>query len=327
VLTNVLGAVNDVRFSPDGKLLAVAGGQPSAKGDLRLYQVSDWKLLTVLAGHADVVSSVAFRPDGKALASASYDRTVRVWDLATSRAERVLTGHSDFVHAVAWSADGQWLASASKDRSVKVVEAATGKSRLTFSGPEQDVLAVAVSPEGQVVSAGYDPALLWWNSKTGERIRSQGGHGVAVHELAFSRDGKLLLSAGGDGTLRLWNGASGAPLRSMSVGSVVYAAALGPAGKRAASGSFDGLVRVWDTATGRQLATLLALPPQAGRADFLALTPEGYGACSPELTALARWSMGSQAVAAEAVWKALGKPDLVARALRGETLPAPVFAK
>ena len=215
VLTNVLGAVNDVRFSPDGKLLAVAGGQPSAKGDLRLYQVEDWKLAATLGGHEDVVFSIAFRPDGKQLASASFDKTVRLWNLAENKVEKTLTGHSDFVYSVGYSPDGQRLVSASKDRTVKLIEVATGKSLLTFSGMDQDVLAVAFSPDGKhVVSSGFESGIYWWDPKTGKREKVERGHSVAVHELCFSKDGKLLASAGGDKTVRLWNGEKGANMHS-----------------------------------------------------------------------------------------------------------------
>src|SRR5262249_44626170 len=144
MLTNVLGAVNDLRFSRDGKILAVAGGQPSAKGDLRLFQVADWKLLAALRGPDDVVFAVAFNRDGSRLASASFDKTVRIWNMSRvpvgkgDLLERVLTGHSDFVYAVAFSPDGKHLASASKDRTVKLIETATGKSVFTFGGMEQD---------------------------------------------------------------------------------------------------------------------------------------------------------------------------------------------
>src|SRR5262245_29490785 len=178
-LTNVLGSVNDLKFSPDGSILAVAGGQPSAQGDLRLFEVNGWKLKTVLRGHADVVSSVAFRPDGKKLTSASFDKSLHIWDLETLKSEATLEPHSDFVYAVAYSPDGKWLASASKDRTVKLIEADTRQGRLTFSGMSLDVLAVAFNSDGsKVLSSGYEPGISWWNTKTAEREKQGTGHRI-----------------------------------------------------------------------------------------------------------------------------------------------------
>lgn len=326
-LTNVLGAVNDVRFSPDGTLLAVAGGQPGAKGDLRIYQVANWELLATLPGHDDVVFSIAFRPDGKRLASASFDKTVRVWDLASHKTLHTLTGHSDFVYAVAYNSDGQWLVSASKDRSVKLVDAATGKSRFTMS-LDDDVLTVAISPDGKsVLSSGFQAGLYWWDPSTGQRTRLTGGHSVATHELCFSKDGKLIASAGADRTVRLWNGVTGAAAGVLAAGSTAYAVALSPDGKRVAAGCFDGLVRIADTAAARPLVSLLALAPQGDKYDWLAVTAEGFAAGSPGVTAQGQWRMAGQPVPGDAVWKVLHQPDTVARAARGEAIAAPVFGK
>jgi len=327
ILTNILGAVNDARFSPDGKLFAVGGGHPSAKGDLRIFQTSDWKLLANLGGHQDTVFSLAFSPDGKRLASASFDKTVKLWKLEGMKLERTLTHHSDFVYSIAFSSDGQWLVSASKDRSVKIVEAATGKCRFTFGGMEQDVLAVAVSPDGRsVVSAGLEPALYWWDAQTGKRLRLQNGHGIAVNEICFSKDGRQVISAGSDQTVRIWDGGTGALKRTISVDSVVYAVAESPDGKRIASGSFDGRVTLWDSATGRHLVTLVTLSA-AESFDWLALTPEGYESSSPGLSSQGQWRMSGEMVPPEMVSKSLLKPDLVAKAVRAGPIPAVSFAK
>jgi DNA-binding beta-propeller fold protein YncE len=328
VLTNVLGAVNDVRFSPDGRLLAVAGGQPSARGDLRLFRTEDWTLLRVLAGHDDVVNSVSFRHDGQHLASASYDRTARIWDVATGKTVRTLTMHSDFVLAVAFSPDGKRVHTGSKDRSVRMTEAGTGNSVFTFSDRNEDVLALAAHPDGRsIVSTGLEPGLSWWSTDSGARRRLVPGHKGAVHELAFSRDGKLLVSGGADGTVRLWNGSTTALVRTINVGALVYAVAISDDGKRVASGSFDGLVRVYDAGTGWLLATLLSLPPNGTTSDWLAVAATGQAACSDEVVKMGRWSMAGKEVPAAVVWKSVRDHEAVARSLRGETVTVPVFGK
>jgi hypothetical protein len=325
-ITNVLGAVNDLKFSPDGAILAVAGGQASARGDLRLFQAGSWKLIASLGGHLDVVSSVCFSPDGKRLASASFDKTVRIWNVADHRVEQTLTGHSDFVYSVAFGPKGDWVVSASKDRTVRLSDVASGKSQLTFSGMDQDVLAVAVAPKGDaVVSSGYEASLFWWNPQTGERTRRQGAHDIAVHELAFDRSGKIVVSAGGDKTVRWFDGTSGAPIRSMPTSAMVFSVAIRPDGQHIAAGCADGQVRIIDVAAARQLIALVSVPGLSTNSDWMALAPEGYTACSDAVLAQLAWRMGGKMLAAEAMRKSLVQPADVAKAWRGEKLTEPAL--
>jgi hypothetical protein len=305
-ITSVLGAVNDLRFSPDGKTLAVAGGQPSAKGDLRLFDVATGELRHTLAGHDDVVAAVAWRHDGKQLASASYDRTVRTWDAAGKRLN-TFTHHSDFALAVGYSPDGKTLYTGSKDRSVRAIDADTGTSKATYSDRDDDVLTLAVHPDGKtLVSSGLSPGLSMWNVATGEKPRQAGGHRGTVYEVAFDRKGATLVSGGEDGTLKVRNGSTGEVLRNIALGSLVYSVAVSADGKLAAAGSFDGVVRVYDTAAGRHLITLLATP-----GGWLAQTPEGQVAGAAELIKEARFSLAGKPLDAARVVSA----DAVRRSL------------
>jgi WD40 repeat protein len=192
---------------------------------------------------------------------------------------------------------------------------------------EKEVLTVAYHPKGQfIVSSGQEPAFYWWNAATGERVRTLAGHGLATTEICFSRDGSLLASAGMDGKVNLCNGATGAKLKSLSIGSIVYAVDLSGDGQRLAAGSADGLVRVFDVPSNRLLATLFTVAPHDSEAEWLIATPEGYTTASDKLIRAAEWRMGKQTLPANAVWKVLGKPDAVARALSGK-VPPPTFAK
>lgn len=323
ILTNVLGAVNDLKFSPDGTVLAIAGGQPSAKGDLRLVNVADGKLLATLGGHVDVVSSVSFSADGKYLASASFDKTVKVWNVATRQIVSTFNGHSDVVYAVAFGPTGEWYATASKDRTGRLVDTQTGTSRLTFSGTDQEAVAVAISGDGKsVVTAGFDPALTWWNAETGERTKRQTGHNTGVNEVQVNTTGEIVVSAGADATVKLWQGKNFELLRSVSVGSNAYAVATTKDGKLFASGSFDGHVRLWESATGRHLATFIALRDD----EWLATTPEGYTLLGSAWQANVRWRAGGNEVNSTWLHKALVVPKMLAEACVGNKLPEPTFA-
>ena len=230
-------------------------------------------------GHTDGVTSVAFSPDSKLLASASLDHTVRLWNPATEKPiGQPLSGHTGHVQSVAFSPDGKILASGGEDGTIRRWNPRTGKPiGQPLTGHTATVRAVAFSPDGKLLaSGGEDNTLRLWNPATGALLTyALTAHTGWVTSVAFSPDGKRLASGSEDTTVRLWNPASGKAVRRPLTGHTgnVTTVAFSPDGKRLASGSEDTTVRLWNAATGQAVGRPLA--HGRGRVFSLAFSPNG----------------------------------------------------
>jgi tetratricopeptide (TPR) repeat protein len=174
-----------------------------------LWQLRHSSLLT-LKGHTNAVWGVAFSPDGKRLASAACDQTVKVWDAQTGQEIRTLRGHTSDVTSVVFSPDGKRLASSCNDHTVKLWDAQTGQELRTLKGHTGAVTRVAFSPDGRrLASASEGHLVKVWDTATGEEALTLKGHTDSVQSVAFSPDGKRLASAGMDQTVMVWDASLG----------------------------------------------------------------------------------------------------------------------
>ncbi|MGD0680619.1 MAG: serine/threonine-protein kinase, partial [Terracidiphilus sp.] len=172
-------------------------------------------LLRTLKGHSYEVNSVTFSPDGRTLASGSYDRTIKLWDTASGQMLRTLQGHGGDVSSVAFSPDGRTLASGHDDTTVKLWDMASGQLLRTLHGHSYSVSSVAFSPDGRTLASGStDFTIKFWDAASGQLLRTIKSQSSMSDTIAFSPDGRTLASGGGDYSIRLWDAVSGQLLRT-----------------------------------------------------------------------------------------------------------------
>ena len=216
------------------------------------------KLQNTMKGHSEGVYSVAWSPDGKTLASGSYDETIRLWDVATGKTTATLkTRDGDHVTSVAWRADGKLLASGSYDKTVRLWDVATAKITATLDGHTECVDFVAWSPDGKSLASIGGGAIKLWDVGTGKNIATIQRKQEWVNSVAWSPDGKSLASGNADGVVKVRSVANGMTIASLDAesGLNVLAIAYSPHGKTLASGN-GCTIELWDVVSRKSIDTL-----------------------------------------------------------------------
>lgn len=240
--------------------------------------------LVLQVGHANVVRSLAFSPDGKFLASGGDDNTVELWDTRTGRQVRSIKGHTrnirslpsipDSVFSVSFSPDSKILASGGSDATAKLWDVNTGHelASLRNGGP---VYSVCFSPDGKVLaSTGETPLVKLWTVPTGQLLRTfDAQNNYPLTAVAFSPDGKLLASGSTDATIKIWDLVNGQQLPALKGHTdSVMSLAFSPDAKLLASGSDDRTAKLWNVTTGKELRTF---PDHATLVNCLAFNFDG----------------------------------------------------
>jgi WD40 repeat protein len=286
-------------FTPDSKILVGRTGKA-----IKLWDLDTGKELRSLAAEPSPILSVAFSPDGKTLAAGSGLQAIKLWDMTTGKEIRTFTAEYSNLLAVAFSPDGKTLASGSLGDTVNLWDVETGRGLRIFT--ERPLEKSASSPDRKTLaSGGVDGAIELRDIESGKKLHRLTGHFSYIISVAFSPDGKTLVSRSLDQTI-MWDVDTGKGIQILSRGwkspdgktyiigeeaiielrdsesgrrlhilaghsNTIKTIAFTPDSKTVATGSKDRKIKLWDVATGKELCSLIAIDEN----DWAVVTPDG----------------------------------------------------
>ncbi|MDE0681276.1 MAG: sigma-70 family RNA polymerase sigma factor [Candidatus Poribacteria bacterium] len=260
LLTTHTDWVNSVAFSSDGKTL-VSGSKDNT---IRLWdaQTGTLRKTLTLIGHKGEIWEMAFSPDGKILATWSWEweSPIHLWDVETGARLHNFVGEArDNVNSMAFSPDGNTLASPLDNGTIRLWNTQTGELSRILIGHTYHVSCVAFSPDGKMLASGsYDGTLRLWDAETGELRNTRTGYTSAVVNVSFSPDGNTVASAMGDDTVGLWNAQTGTRRHTLKVARThsIESLSFSPDNKTLAGAGYGRIIHLWDAETGALRNTL-----------------------------------------------------------------------
>jgi len=276
------GRIHDLIFSRDGRQLFSTG----ADGQIQVMNTETGTTVHTYQEHAAAVRALAIDTRRQRLYSGGNDATVNRWDLKTNRLIDSHRPHKRRITSLAMSPDNTHLASGSNDGKIQVCRLDENNATHTFDFGHGWILDVAFAPDMSTVAGGGFEEIRLWDMETGRLLHILEGHRGYVNAIAYSADGKYLVSGGEDGTVRCWDAAQGKEIRVIRGHTdTVTDVALSEDSRHLYSCSLDTSTRVWALESGQELMKLIS----SSDGEWLATTPEGFYHTSPEGTDLIRW--------------------------------------
>jgi len=276
-------SVNDFRYSPNGRTLAVSNGF-----EIYFWNVDSSELQKTITGYAEVVGTVVYSSDQKTLVS--LDDIVRIWDLETKKLLKTLSLEKS-IREVANSPDGKTLACGTYDKTIVLWNISEWEKRAVLEGHTKGISSLVFSPDGQTLASGsWDDTIRLWNADTGEHLKTFNAQASGIDIVLFSPDGQTLIGVGDDATVRFWDVATGELVKTIKTNADdVYSIDLCSDGTALVTADDTGKINFWDITT----AKLKAIPDIKEEGSYVVFSPDGNTLASAAAGNISLWDVAT----------------------------------